>query len=132
MLLLIQRAPSDSARAALGTDELPLLVRLQYMNKCHALNTAAAMALRRYAALHGVEWRVSTADGRDEPVSSLGWGWGEAPGAVQVAVAQARTERIRFQAHAHQCVAVYLQDGEQWTLDLAAAQFGDTTVRTHS
>ena len=28
-----------NARAALGSDVLPLLVRLQYMNECHSLNT---------------------------------------------------------------------------------------------
>ena len=35
---------------------MPLLVRLQYLNECHALNGAAAIALIRYAARHAGHW----------------------------------------------------------------------------
>ncbi|KAL1514584.1 hypothetical protein AB1Y20_003678 [Prymnesium parvum] len=116
------------ARAALNTDELPLLVRLQYMNECHALNTAAAMALSRHASRHGLRFTVSS-DKTDRVccVDSIGWAWGAAPNGVQLAVTQARTERVRFQAHGHQYVTFHLEDGGEWILDLAAAQFGDAS-----
>ena len=53
---------------------VPLLVRLQYMNECHSLNGAAAMALVRHAARRHLRWTVG---GR--PVREIGWRWGNAP-----------------------------------------------------
>lgn len=108
-------------RSALGP--VPLLVRIQYMNMCHALNGAAAMALVRHGARRGVAWTVGGV-----PVADIGWVWGEAPGDIGLTVTQAQTDRVRHQAHAHQTVAFRLDDGTDLMLDLSVAQFGDDSA----
>ena len=114
------RLPAD-ARNLLG--DVPLLVRIQYLNECHALNGAAAMALVRYAARRGVRWRLN-----GEPVRELGWRWGNSPGGLGLQVTQARTTRVKRQAHAHQTMSILLESGGRWLLDLSAPQFGDAAA----
>ena len=56
-----------SMRSLLGP--LPLLVRVQYMNSCHVLNGAAAMALVRHAAMRRERWTIAGL-----PVNAIGAG----------------------------------------------------------
>ena len=107
-------------RAAFGP--VPLLVRVQYMNTCHVLNGAAAMALSRHAALSSQRWTIG---GR--LVRAIGWQWGNAPDGASLTVAQVgMPQRVKHQAHAHQIVTFLTEDGEQYVLDLSVAQFGDS------
>jgi hypothetical protein len=107
-------------RAALG--EVPLLVRLLYMNQCHSLNGAAAMALVRHARARRVRWTIGGV-----PVRSIGWRWGNAPeGGASLTIAQVGTERVKQQAQAHQVATFTTDAGEEHVLDLSVAQFGLT------
>ena len=108
------------SRAALG-EAVPLLVRLQYLNECHALNGAAAIALIRYAARHAGHWHF-----RGRPVASLGWRWGDAPDGLGLTIVLVGTDRAKRQAHAHQTVSIDVGGGDSsYVYDLSAAQFGD-------
>ena len=109
-----------SMRSLLGP--LPLLVRVQYMNSCHVLNGAAAMALVRHAAMRRERWTIAGL-----PVRAIGWRWGNAPDGLSLTLAQVGTERVKHQAHAHQLVAIVTEDGTQYLLDLSVAQFGSTS-----
>ena len=113
------RPLAPALRRSLGA--LPLLVRLQYMNQCHAFNGAAAMALVRHAARHHLRYTVA---GR--PVREIGWAWGDCPDGTSLYVSQAGTERVKQQAHAHQVVALESADASAsgHVLDLSVAQFG--------
>lgn len=95
------RLVPSRAKHTLG--EVPLLVRIQYMNQCHVLNGAAAMALVRYAERRQLIWTVG---GRD--VIGIGWQWGDAPDGVALVVNQAGTQRVKHQAHAHQMATFQL------------------------
>ena len=136
------RMPPSRATHALG--RVPLLVRIQYMNQCHVLNGAAAMALVRHAERRQLRWTVG---GRD--VAEIGWQWGDAPDGIGLCIIQAGTERVKHQAHAHQMATVRLgsqpadsgddddgggtsaadaadadADADGYILDLSVAQFG--------
>lgn len=136
------RLPPSRAKHALG--ELPLLVRIQYMNQCHVLNGAAAMALVRHAERCHVRWTVG---GRE--VADIGWQWGDAPDGIGLCVNEVGTQRVKYQAHAHQLATITLGPGKaedrpdeegsvartyeargaaaaesEYILDLSAAQFG--------
>lgn len=110
---------APALRRSLGA--LPLLVRLQYMNQCHAFNGAAAMALVRHAARHHLHYTVA-----GQPVREIGWAWGDCPDGPSLYVSQAGTERVKQQAHAHQVVAFASADTScpGHVLDLSVAQFG--------
>ena len=110
-----------SMRSLLGP--LPLLVRVQYMNSCHVLNGAAAMALVRHAAMRRERWTIAGL-----PVRAIGWRWGNAPDGLSLTLAQVGTERVKHQAHAHQLVAIVTEAGTQYLLDLSVAQFGSTAA----
>ena len=123
LLLLPWRACHSAAEApACALDcrhQVPLLVRIQSMNQCHAYNGAAAMALVRHAARRQLRWAI---DG--EPVS-VGWRWGNCPeGAASLTVTQVGTQRVKHQAHAHQVVTFADGGGGEHLLDLSVAQFG--------
>ena len=110
-----------SMRSLLGP--LPLLVRVQYMNSCHVLNGAAAMALVRHAAMRRERWTIAGL-----PVNAIGWRWGNAPDGLSLTLAQVGTERVKHQAHAHQLVTIVTEDGTRYLLDLSVAQFGSTAA----
>ena len=128
----LERAYADEAeftaplpphvREALG-GAVPLLVRIQYMNECHALNGAAAMALVRHAACCGVRWTLGGV-----PVADIGWQWGACADGASLVIcnedAQTGQQRVKHQAHAHQLVTVRTADGDTHILDLSIAQFG--------
>ena len=120
----LNRLPPSRAKHALG--RVPLLVRIQYMNQCHVLNGAAALALVRFAAERHLRWTIG---GRT--VCSIGWEWGDCPDGVSLVINQAGTNRVKHQAHAHQVATVTCtgDEGEgspssDFVLDLSAAQFG--------
>jgi hypothetical protein len=110
-------------RGALG--DVPLLVRLQYMNECHALNGAAAMALVRHAQRHGLRWTIGGV-----AVAEIGWRWGSCADGVSMSILNfdpaSGQQRVKHQAHAHQVCTLTTVDGAEHVLDLSAAQFGLT------
>ena len=109
-------------RTALG-EGVPLLVRLQYMNECHALNGAAALALVRFAQRFGITWTIN-----DVPVVEIGWRWGSCADGPSISISNidpaTGAQRTKQQAHAHQVCTFMTADGVEYILDLSAAQFG--------
>ena len=121
--------PSASRAALSRLGAVPLLVRLQYLNECHALNGAAAMALVRHAQRRGVRWTVG-----GEAVAEIGWRWGACADGVSITILNhdphTGEQRTKHQAHAHQLVTVTTVHGAVHILDLSVAQFGiDASLR---
>ena len=128
--LEFNRLPPSRAKHALG--DVPLLVRIQYMNQCHVLNGAAAMALVRYAERRRLIWTIG---GRD--VVGIGWQWGDAPDGLTLVVNQAGTERVKHQAHAHQMTTFQLApssegDGESGIFDIGGGAAAGTSAARQS
>ena len=119
---LIARLPAEARSALHNLGAVPLLVRLQYMNECHALNAAAAMALVRHARCTGAHWTVGGSH------AEIGWRWGQCADGSSLSVLNydpaTGGQRTKHQAHAHQLMSVTTVAGARHVFDLSIAQFG--------